>query len=79
MEEQIFNRIAQRLAASVESAQGDPEKKSMIKRFKALGAQVCEGTTNPSDAEVWLNQVEKCFRVMRCPENRKLELITFML
>ena len=49
-----------------------------MERFKALGAIVFEGTTDLADAKVWLNQVEKCFRVMRYPEDRKLELATFM-
>ena len=73
------SRIAQRLVTSMESVQGDPEKKFEIERFKALGAQVFEGTTDPAGAEAWLNQVEKCFRVMHCPEDRKLDLATFML
>ena len=55
MEEQLFSRIAQRLAASMESVQGDPEKKFEIERFKSLGAQVFEGTTDPAGAEAWLN------------------------
>lgn len=28
---------------------------------------------------MWLNKVEKYFRVMLCPEDRKLDLVTFML
>lgn len=48
--------------------QADPEKKYGIKRFKALGATVFEGTTDPTDAEAWLNQIKK-----------KLELATFLL
>ena len=79
MEEQLFNRIAQRLVASIESTQGDPEKKYGIEKFKAFGAQVFEGTTDPAEAEVWLNQVEKCFRVIHCPEDRKLDLVVYML
>lgn len=38
-----------------------------------------EGTIDPADVKVWLNQVEKCFRVMCCPEDRKLKLATFLL
>ena len=79
MEEQLFSRIAQRLVTSMETVQGDPEKKFGIERFKALGAQVFEGTTDPAEAEAWLNEVENFFRVMHCPEDRKLDLVTFML
>lgn len=38
-----------------------------------------EGTTDPTDAEAWLNLIEKCFMVMHCLEDRKLELVTFLL
>ena len=58
MEDQIINRIARRLATRVETVQADTERKYGIERFKALEAQVIEGTTNPIDAEVWLNQIK---------------------
>ena len=73
IEDQMFTRVAQRLIDTVSSTQTDPEKKYGIERLKALGATSFEGTTDPADAEVWLKQIEKCFRVMRCPEDRKVE------
>ncbi|TYK23862.1 reverse transcriptase [Cucumis melo var. makuwa] len=49
----------------------DPEKAYRIERQKKLRATVFEGSTDPGDAENWLNMVEKCFDVMNCPEERK--------
>lgn len=62
------------MATSGGAVQAYPEKKYGIERFKALGPTVFEGTTDP-----WLNQIEKCFRVMHYPEGMKLELVTFPL
>ncbi|KAA0035225.1 DNA/RNA polymerases superfamily protein [Cucumis melo var. makuwa] len=79
MEEQLLDRLAQRLISGIRSAQSDPEKKYGIERLKALGATTFVGTTNPADAEAWLTLIEKCFRVTRCPEDRKVELASFLL
>ena len=65
VEEQLFTRIAQRLAASIGLVESNPEKKYSIERLKALGATTFEGTVDPVEAEAWLNLLEKCYRVMR--------------
>ncbi|KAA0044984.1 retrotransposon protein, putative, Ty3-gypsy subclass [Cucumis melo var. makuwa] len=44
-----------------------------------LGATMFEGSTDPADAEDWLNMLEKCFDVMNCPKERKVRLATFLL
>ncbi|XP_050941530.1 uncharacterized protein LOC127149710 [Cucumis melo] len=79
VEEQLLDRLAQRLILGIWSTQSDPEKKYGIERLKALGATTFAGTTNPADAEAWLTLIEKCFRVTRCPEDRKVELAAFLL
>lgn len=43
-----------------------------------LSATTFEGTTDPTDAKTWLNLTEMCFKVMRRPKDRTLELVTFM-
>ena len=55
VEEQIFTRIAERLATSIRSVESDPKKKYSIERLKALGATTFEGTLDPAEAEAWLN------------------------
>ncbi|XP_038890030.1 uncharacterized protein LOC120079741 [Benincasa hispida] len=79
LEDVVFYRIVQRLAASVGLVRANLEKKYDIERFKALGAVTFEGTTDPTEAELWLDVVEKCFNVMSCPEDRKVGLATFLL
>uniref|UniRef100_A0A9I9EB52 Uncharacterized protein n=1 Tax=Cucumis melo TaxID=3656 RepID=A0A9I9EB52_CUCME len=49
----------------------DQEKAYEIERLKKLGDTLFEGSTDPADAENWLNMLEKCFDVMNCPEERK--------
>ncbi|XP_038877203.1 uncharacterized protein LOC120069501 [Benincasa hispida] len=74
-----MDKFTQKLQASLENIQPDPEKKYGIERLKALGATNFEGTKDPADAEEWMNQIEKCFKVMRCPKKRKVSLATFLL
>lgn len=38
------------------------DKKQNIERLKSLDASVFEGSTDPADAEAWLNLLEKCFK-----------------
>ncbi|KAA0051049.1 uncharacterized protein E6C27_scaffold678G00020 [Cucumis melo var. makuwa] len=66
-----FARAAQEIGRLERAKSNDPEKAYGIERLKKLGATVFEGSTDPVDAENWLNMLEKCFDVMKCPEDRK--------
>ncbi|KAA0047616.1 uncharacterized protein E5676_scaffold648G00470 [Cucumis melo var. makuwa] len=79
VEEQLLDRLAQGLVSGIRSAQSNLEKNFWIERLKALGATTFAGTTNLADAEAWLTLIEKCFKVMRCLEDRKVELVVFLL
>ncbi|XP_038883959.1 uncharacterized protein LOC120074858 [Benincasa hispida] len=79
MEDRVFDRIAQRLATSVRSIQTDPDKKFDVERLKALSATMLDGAIDPVDAKVWLDLIEKCFNVIRCPKDHKVRLSTFLL
>ncbi|KAA0059542.1 uncharacterized protein E5676_scaffold1193G00460 [Cucumis melo var. makuwa] len=57
----------------------DSEKAYGMERLKKLRATVFEGSTDPADAENWLNMLEKCFDMMNCPKERKVRLATFLL
>lgn len=57
----------------------DPKRKFGIERLKASGAGTFEGTTNLTDAEAWINLIEKCCKVMRCLKDRKVLLAIFLL
>ncbi|TYK14643.1 DNA/RNA polymerases superfamily protein [Cucumis melo var. makuwa] len=43
----------------------------VLPKLKKLRATVFEGSTDPADAENWLNMLDKCFDVMNCPEEQK--------
>ncbi|KAA0037805.1 uncharacterized protein E6C27_scaffold918G00190 [Cucumis melo var. makuwa] len=74
-----FARTTQEIGRTDRAEPSDPEKAYGIERLKKLGATVFEGSTDPADAENWLNMLEKCFDVMNCPEERKVRLATFLL
>lgn len=57
----------------------DQEEKYVVERWKALGATTFEGATDPADAEAWLELIEKCFRVIWCLEDCKVELAAFLI
>lgn len=61
------------------SGQANPEKKFSIKRLKAMGASIFEGTSDLTNAEALLSVIEKYFRAMQCLEKRKVDLDVFLL
>ncbi|KAA0061627.1 putative polyprotein [Cucumis melo var. makuwa] len=74
-----FARTTHEIGRLDRAEPSDPEKAYGIERLKKLGATVFEGSTDPADAENWLNMLEKCFDVINCPEERKVRLATFLL
>ncbi|TYK11835.1 uncharacterized protein E5676_scaffold152G00520 [Cucumis melo var. makuwa] len=74
-----FARSAHEIGRPERVGPSDPKKMYGIERLKKLGATVFEGSTDPADAEVWLNMLVKCFDVMSCPQKRKVRLATFLL
>lgn len=75
-----FARTAQEIGRQKRAGPSDPEKMYGIERLRKLGATIFEGSTDPADAEDWLNMLEKCFDVMiNCPEEWKIRLATFLL
>lgn len=46
---------------------------------EGLGAIVFEGTTDPTSAEALMNLIEKYFRAMGCPKDRKVTAVIFLL
>ncbi|XP_039119537.1 uncharacterized protein LOC120255830 [Dioscorea cayenensis subsp. rotundata] len=54
-------------------------KKKTIMEFKRSGPLLFEGTTNPDDVEVWVEEMEKAFAVMKCNEEEKLRFGVYML
>ena len=56
-----------------------PASQSYLDRFLKLAPSPFKGERNPDIGEAWLNELEKKFRVMKCPEEEKTELAVYML
>ena len=55
-----------------------PREKTVME-FKRFGPPSFEGTTNPDEVEVWVEEMEKAFAVMKCTEEEKLRFSVYML
>ena len=75
-EEAVYDKVAQQL---IDVMAQQSEKKFGIERLKALGATEFIGTIKPKEAEKWIRTLKKCFRVMQCLEQRKIDLAVFLL
>ncbi|XP_039115873.1 uncharacterized protein LOC120251417 [Dioscorea cayenensis subsp. rotundata] len=54
-------------------------KEKTVMEFKRSGPPAFEGTTNPDEVEVWVEEMEKTFVVMKCTEEEKLRFGVYML
>jgi Retroviral aspartyl protease/RNase H-like domain found in reverse transcriptase/Reverse transcriptase (RNA-dependent DNA polymerase)/Integrase zinc binding domain/Retrotransposon gag protein/Zinc knuckle len=52
---------------------------SLPKQFKDMGPPEFRGVPDPSKAESWIKDIEKIFRLIKCPDNEKVTLASFML
>ncbi|KAK8942884.1 hypothetical protein KSP39_PZI008966 [Platanthera zijinensis] len=49
-----------------------------LKQFLEMRPPIFRGGVTPMETEDWLKRIELIFKAMRCPENRKVELVTFL-
>lgn len=75
-EEALYDMVAQTLINVIGQKL---EKKYGIERLKVLGATEFSGTTRSEEAEKWPRTLQKCFCVMQCPEEKKVDLVVFFL
>jgi hypothetical protein len=59
--------------------QPPPAPASYLERFLKLAPSPFKGERNPDIGEAWLNEIEKRFRVMKCPDEERTELAAYML
>ncbi|MQM06203.1 hypothetical protein Taro_039024 [Colocasia esculenta] len=52
---------------------------SIMERFKRMAPPSFKGESQPLLAETWMREVEKIFRAIRCAEEDKVSLATYML
>ena len=50
-----------------------------LERFRRNDPPILTGRYNPEGAQEWLKEIEKIFRVMRCPGNKKVTFGTHVL
>ncbi|MQL82306.1 hypothetical protein Taro_014775 [Colocasia esculenta] len=52
---------------------------SIMERFKRMGPPSFKGESQPLLAESWMREVEKIFQAIRCTQEDKVSLTTYML
>ena len=48
-------------------------------KFLRLAPPSFKGESDPEIVDVWLNELEKKFKVMRCPDEDKVNLAAYMI
>ena len=75
--------ITQAMVAAVgpssNSHAGRLEAAQMMETVRRLRAQEFRGTINPIEVEKWLKNLERTFRVMDYPKERKVSIASFLL
>ena len=51
----------------------------MMERFRRMTPPFFKGESDPILAESWLRETEKIFRALRCAEEERVTLVTYML
>ncbi|MQM06054.1 hypothetical protein Taro_038871, partial [Colocasia esculenta] len=65
--------------AQVPAPQVDHGGPSIMERFKRMSPPSFKGESDPLLAESWMREIEKIFRAIRCAEDDKVTLATYML
>lgn len=58
---------------------GNHAEKSPFKAFKDVHPPEFKGTTDPTEAQIWIKEIEKAFRVAQTAENMKTTFAAYML
>ncbi|MQL86167.1 hypothetical protein Taro_018697 [Colocasia esculenta] len=67
------------LEAQAQALAQDHGGPSIMERFKKMTPPSFKGESDPLMAESWLRETEKIFRAIRCPDEDKVTLATYML
>ena len=52
---------------------------SIMERFKRMAPPSFKGESDPLMAKSWMRETEKIFRAIKCPDEDKVTLATYML
>ncbi|MQM14926.1 hypothetical protein Taro_047861, partial [Colocasia esculenta] len=67
------------LEAQAQAPAQDHGGPSIMERFKRMTPPSFKGESDPLIAESWMRETEKIFRAIRCPDEDKVTLATYML
>ncbi|MQL92050.1 hypothetical protein Taro_024669 [Colocasia esculenta] len=67
------------LQAQLEAQAQDHGGPSIMERFKRMSPPSFKGESDPLLVESWMREIEKIFRAIRCVEDDKVTLATYML
>ncbi|XP_074360595.1 uncharacterized protein LOC141700813 [Apium graveolens] len=73
----MMTQLADTLATLVGNQQNGP--RSLIYEFKRLTPPVFEGSTNPSEVDKWLQEMEKIFELLGSTDEQKVNLASYQL
>ncbi|XP_074360614.1 uncharacterized protein LOC141700827 [Apium graveolens] len=73
----MMTQLADTLATLVGNQQNGP--RSLISEFKRLTPPVFEGSTNPSEVDKWLQEMEKIFELLGSTDEQKVNLASYQL
>ncbi|XP_074373043.1 uncharacterized protein LOC141713501 [Apium graveolens] len=73
----LMAQLAETLAMLVGNQQGAP--RSLISEFKKLSLPIFEGSTNPSEVDKWLQEMEKIFDLLGSTNEQKVSLASYQL
>ncbi|KAM0849221.1 hypothetical protein ACQ4PT_053871 [Festuca glaucescens] len=74
---ELLGHLMQQSVKVKECSDGEPN--GGIRKFLRLNPPAFHGSAKPLEAEDWLTEIEKIFDAMRCPDEEKVSLATFML
>ncbi|MQM21092.1 hypothetical protein Taro_054125 [Colocasia esculenta] len=79
MQTQAHTQAALQAQLEAQQAQADHGGLSIMERFKRMSPPSFKGESNPLLAESWMREIEKIFLAIRCAEDDKVTLATYMV
>ncbi|XP_038983677.1 uncharacterized protein LOC120111190 [Phoenix dactylifera] len=79
MQQQLQHQRQQMTPQYLQGATSRQEHHVSLAEFKKFAPSAFKGTSDPLEAETWLNEMEKVFNALRCPDEDRVTFATFML
>lgn len=72
----VFDQLTETLATLVNQ---QPRQQNIVSQFKRLNPPTFDGPTDPSIVEMWIQEMEKAFRLLGSTEEQKITLAVYQL